>query len=482
MAKLRITDGKPTAEQSVGDFEVKFDRPVPAQVLPANSPVHTLYMQFIAAQNRGDEEAAASLLQSALQVGPEHPGPWYALGVNLQRAGSTKAAVAAMARALAVYPNEPHAMTNMGIYLHQCARDVEAREWLLKATAAMPEKALGWSNLSLVETTLGNGQAAVDCANRAIGIEPENPSYRVAAAFACHANNQIALGLRHYESRIDLRLKELNELGTNRWDGGEAESIFLAAEQGIGDTLTFARFFPSVVKKVKKVYAGCQPELVRLMTRAFPRVNFIPMPAIVPTVRFNAPVMSVPHCMGMTDDEILAVKSDYLSGLAPRPKDKRINIPRIPGIKLNVGIVWAGNPNQETDKNRSTVIETMLPLAEIPGVQLYSLQVGKRAYDAHPYFGLVIPLHNKIRSFCDTMECVQQMDVIVTTCTSMAHLAGSMGTTPCHVIVQKQGRSWVWGDDDKCKWYKNVWVHRQKELGNWNPAIESVRKVLEGMV
>jgi hypothetical protein len=304
----------------------------------------------------------------------------------------------------------------------------------------------------------------------------------VAAAFAYHCNNQIALGLRYYESRIELRLKELNELGTPRWDGGEADSIFLAAEQGIGDSLTFARFFPLVTKKVKKVYAGCQPELVGLFTRAFPKVKFIPMPAIVPSVVFNTPIMSVPHCMNMTDEQILAVKSDYLAGLAPRPKDHRQKVDRIPGIKLNVGIVWAGNPNQETDKNRSTVIETLLPLAEIPGVQLYSFQVGKRAYDADPYYGLVRPLHGKIRNFEDTHELVQHMDAVVTTCTSMAHLLGSMGTVPCHVIVQKQGRSWIWGGDDKCKWYKNVWVHRQQELGNWNPAIASVRKALAGML
>ncbi len=448
---------------------------------PPVESVHALYLQSVAARQRGDHEVAGNLLRSALSLGPAHPGPWYALGVELHNKKLYAGAIAAVSRALELRPDEYHALTNLGIYLHQSGKWHEARNALIQAVSLAPNEGLGWANLCLTETALGNYDAAIAAGLRSLEISPGNPSFTVGLSFAYLTSGRLAEGFAAYEGRFAYKLQELTAFPQPKWAGEPCDSIFLTAEQGFGDTLIFARFIPLVQARVKTVYFGCPGELAPLMARAFPKVRLVPMPAVVPETSYHCPLMSIPHALGLSTEEIREVRGDYLTKLPHRPKVLRQSLPKVPGRKFHIGIVYAGNPDQESDTHRSTSIETFLPLAELPGVQLYSLQTGPRAYDALRYPGLVIPLHPLIRSFEDTVELLCELDALVSVCTAPVHLAGAMGGPPTYVVLPACGRFWLWEDVSSTNymgrmssWHGNVEAYVQVNPGDWADVFHAV--------
>ena len=475
---------KPKHDRHCVPVELPDDKPVPGFL---SGPAHSFYMQSLEAKKRGDNECARRLLEAGLTIGPDHPGPWYTLGVELYGEHKYEAACAAMGRALSLLPDQVHALTNMGIYLYHAGRYEEAAAHLRRAVEIAPDKALGWSNLCLVETALGNLTAAAAAGRYVLELEPKNDSFRIALSFTEAHANRTAEGLALYESRFGFKLPELLALPCPKWKGERGSSIFVTAEQGLGDTLQFARFLPLVIDRFKRVVFGCQQELVAIMAAAFPSLEIYPMPTQVPETEFHTPLMSIPGALGLSDEEIFAVPADYLTRRLPKQwsRSARQNtaparkwnkpLADMPGVTRRIGICWAGNPAQENDGHRSATVEDFLPLAELPGVQLYSLQVGKRRHDIDQYSGLVQPLSAGFRGFEDTFEAVSQLDHVVTVCTSVVHLAGAVGTTPTTVLVPRHGAHWIWGSGETTRWYPNVRIARQPTVRDWRTPMQQVK-------
>jgi hypothetical protein len=153
---------------------------------------------------------------------------------------------------------------------------------------------------------------------------------------------------------------------------------------------------------------------------------------------------------------------------------------------LKVGIAWTGNPAMDQNFQRSIPLDNMLKLAENPKVLLYSLQVGERGTSEIERLGadkLICDISPELEKegWVGTAIAIMNMDVVVTCCTSIAHLAGALGK-PCWVMLC-YAPYWVWlrGRDDSV-WYDSVRLFRQTKAGEWSDVINNVKEELNKLV
>ncbi len=149
---------------------------------------------------------------------------------------------------------------------------------------------------------------------------------------------------------------------------------------------------------------------------------------------------------------------------------------RVPGLR--VGLAWAGNPQYRSDEQRSMPLRALLPLADVPGISWFSLQMGPACRQMS---GAKLPLIDASfasRDMAETAALVATLDLVITVDTSIAHLAGAMGV-PLWVVLP-QLADWRWMDArDDCPWYPQARLFRQPTAGDWAAAVERVRCALE---
>jgi len=151
--------------------------------------------------------------------------------------------------------------------------------------------------------------------------------------------------------------------------------------------------------------------------------------------------------------------------------------------KLNVGIVWRGNPAHQNDRFRSLRLTQLLPLAQLPGVRLYSLQkgVGREELAALATPSNIVDLADSLEDFYDTAAVVANLDLVIGCDTSVVHLAGALAV-PTWVLLSAAA-DWRWLQTRKdSPWYPSVKLFRQQSLGNWDDVIQAATQSLAQLV
>jgi hypothetical protein len=151
--------------------------------------------------------------------------------------------------------------------------------------------------------------------------------------------------------------------------------------------------------------------------------------------------------------------------------------------KLNVGLVWRGNPAYGMDAHRSMAFSEYCPLFDLPGVAFYSLQAGAPGLEVTNlgFDGFVANLEPLAQTWRDTARLIQALDVVVSVDTACAHLAGALGK-PVYTLVTN-ACDWRWNrNSQRTVWYDSMRVIRQKKQDDWAPCIKIVRDELKGLL
>ncbi len=288
-----------------------------------------------------------------------------------------------------------------------------------------------------------------------------------------------AKGMPLYETRWGIERAYKRKIPLTRWDGSplEGRSIYLQDEQGFGDVMQFARFIPELKKHgAGKVVLECQPELMRLMTYA-PGVDaVIPRERALPQTDVFCPLLSLPGLFGTTLKKLPAsVPYLYAPEMAPEtaaafPKDDR----------LKVGLVWAG---QLIPRDRSCALQKILPLLGDPRIAPVSLQVGSRTEDLKTYGAdnFITNMGPYLRDFAETAAVMEQLDLMITIDTSVAHLAGAFGV-PTFLLLRYTS-DWRWFDRIKTSpWYPSFTIFRQTEACRWDEPLAELERGAEGVL
>jgi len=419
------------------------------------------------------DEAAKSFAAAALSA-PAMPLAHVNLGVALRRQGHVKAAVVSHRRALALTPDDAGAHTNLANALRELGKLQEAESHARRAVALQPASDSFRYNLALLLRDLRQYDEALDIMRGLVAANPQNGDYAWDLALSELYLGHYAQGWAGYEARWRLSRTPKRAFSTPQVLPGQdlrGKTVLVAAEQGFGDALQFARFLPMLAEKCGSLVVECLPELQDLFA-AIPSVAKVFAKGTEPPPHdLWIPIMSLAHWLG--------IEAGNLPGAVPYltpPKTLAKPLGHPPGSVLNVGLIWAG---KLVPRDRSWPLEHLLPLMEDPRLAFWSLQMGDRAQDlADLGVGtLVRDLSPAISSFADTAALMQALDIVVTIDTSAAHLAGALGK-PTWMLLRYVS-DWRWTDHgDTCAWYPTMRLFRQPDPDDFVTPVARVKAAL----
>jgi tetratricopeptide (TPR) repeat protein len=430
------------------------------------------------AWTEGDIERAAARFARAALLAPNMALAHANLGVTLRRLGKIEAAIASYGRALALNPDDGSLHSNLGNALREAGRLAAAESHLRRATEAQPASAQFRYNLALALRDRRHHQEARALLAGLVAGAPDNGDYAWDLALSDLYLQDYAAGFAGYEARWRLARSPARDLPGTRWLPGmtvAGKTLFIAAEQGFGDSLQFARFLPLVARQGARVVVECLPELVDLFAALPGIAQVLPRHAPPPPYDLWAPIMSLAWLLGVSADALPA----EVPYLAPPPKPAPA-LAKPPGTKLNVGLIWAG---KTTPRDRSWPLEKLLPLTEDPRIAWWSLQMGPRAADlaVTGASALIRDLGPGIANFADTAALMARLDLIVTIDTSAAHLAGALAR-PTFVLLRHVS-DWRWLDEpETCAWYPTMRLFRQPEPADFTTPVARLKAALDQLV
>jgi len=423
---------------------------------------------------------AYQLFSSACLTDPTWGEAWYWSGNNNNDLNLFPAAIACWRQAadnIADKTLKAKAMCNLAWRLHGLGFVQEAYDFAMASLSLDDTLDATWVNLSVIHTTLDQPQTALSCALQGFklsGIAMNEFALGMAYLF----DRQWAKGFKHLEARFAYRLKNYLQFPYPKWNGEPDKQVYLSADQGIGDTLSFARFLPAACKRAKFVHAHIQPELLLLFQRAFfdiPNLNLVPNGNQFPPADVWTTFVSLPAVLGLTDDEIVGAKNIHVDQY-----DFTANW-RIPDRKIHIGIAWAGSPLNDIDRHRNIPVTQFLDLYKIPGVQLYSLQKSdrnKELYDSGS-MALIWDLCPYIASIVDTMALIRKLDLVICCESALAHMCSMLGVE-CWVPYSYLGKDYRIGVDGKdVLWSPRHRVFRQGPDQQWGPVFKEIEAALQ---
>jgi tetratricopeptide (TPR) repeat protein len=430
---------------------------------PESADIHNSLANTLNALGR--QEEAVAEYRSALTQRPDFPEAQLNLGNSLKALGHLEEAAAAYRAAITLRPAYVEAHTNLGVALERLNQPEQALASFSAALQHDPQVHLGFNNVGMALAALNRHEEALPFLERARIAEPDALEPIFNEGIIRLALGDFERGWPCYETR--LRMPELavaRHFLQPRWQGENiaGKTILIHAEQGMGDTILFARYVEPIVKTGAHVLLEVHKPLVDLM-KQIPGVAQVFSPGEpLPDFDVHASFVSLPLLFGTTAATI------------PSPQGYLPPSNANPGHGLRAGICWAGNPKYALDYRRSIPLQTFRPLFDTESVHFVSLQKDLRPGDNLPPH--IQPML-KAETLADTAALISSLDLVITVDTVIAHLAGALGI-PVWILLPFSAH-WVWGrhrtDSD---WYKTAKLFRQKHPGNWAAVIESVRAEL----
>lgn len=255
----------------------------------------------------------------------------------------------------------------------------------------------------------------------------------------------------------------------NQTDDLTNKIVILNMECGFGDQIISARFATEVAKRGGKAILCCEASLHPIFSRIPGVYQCIQLKDVQSTKHdYWIPGFSCSWIFGHTFDNL--PNSPYISA-NPLSVDVWKNI--IKSDKIKVGIRWSGSPLFEHQQFRIFPPEPLIDLHKYKEVQFYSLQ---RDTDTRELPNEIIDLQHLIISWEDTAAAIHNMDLVITSCTSIAHLSSAMGKPTWVIVPLLPYHIWAYGDRHSPWYQKTTKVFRQKEFGNWNATFELLEK------
>jgi hypothetical protein len=286
---------------------------------------------------------------------------------------------------------------------------------------------------------------------------------------------RFAEGWRELETRWRIGQDAGGRLPGDLWTGGEVagRSILVHAEQGFGDILQFVRCVPMLHARGAKVTVVCPPELKRLLASVEGIERLVVRGAPAPATDLQTMLLTLPAGLGVTLETVPA-RVPYLRPPAEVASRWRERLRSETG-RRRVGLAWAGNPRQHNDRNRSMSLAAMTPLLDVPGITYYSLQKGQASEQLRglPKSAEVIDLAPDLVDFAETAAVIEQLDLVITVDTSVAHLAGALGRPVWTLLTHAADWRWMLDREDS-PWYPTMRLFRQKTRGNWTEVVDRV--------
>jgi tetratricopeptide (TPR) repeat protein len=426
----------------------------------------------------GNLESSVTNFRRVLQLNPNSMDAYINLANVLRKLGKLDEAAHGLRHALSLSQGSAQAHFNLGLVLHDQGKIEEAIHSFRKALEINPNYGQAHRDLAVALNSQGKVQEAIGSWRKTLEINPND-----AVAHKDLGHNLLRMGnfqegWAHYEWRWRTQDKIFKPRNFSQplWDGRplQGKRLLVHAEQGLGDTLQFIRYLPLVQQRACRVILECQKPL-RLLLSRFPGIDKLVLGDDLPPFDFYVPLLSLPYLLGThagnipADVPYLFARQDLIYHWQNRLSD-------CPGLKI--GICWQGSPEHAGDRQRSLSVELFAALADVPSVNLISLQVGIgkeqlagicfRVKALGPDFD-----YQTHGSFMDTAAVMKNLDLVVTVDTAVAHLAGALSVPVWVALPKVPDWRWLLGREDS-PWYPTMRLFRQSHPGEWADVFQRI--------
>jgi len=421
----------------------------------------------------GDLPGAVRAYHAALAFAPDQPEALTNLCVLMQESGDLAQAIAHGRAALARAPDFAEAAANLGNALLTVGDFAGAEDAYCTALARRGDFAAAWSNLGAALRDQGRLGEAESACRAAIALQPEMAGAHYNLALTLLTAGRFAEGWAEHEWRWRIGTMRPRDLACPPWRGEAVAGrrILLHAEQGLGDTLQFARYAPLLAARGAHVILEVQAPLKRLCATLAGVAEVYAAGEALPAADLHAPLMSLPYLFRTELTSVPAATPYFATAPAAEPVASAGH--------LRVGLVWAGDPRPHeprahfADRRRSLPLEAFAPLAAIAGVRFVSLQLGTAACEPPPPGLRLDTALTAGGDFADTASVIAGLDLVISVDTAVAHLAGALGK-PVWLLSRFDG-CWRWlRDRDDSPWYPTLKLYRQSRPGDWARVVSRI--------
>jgi tetratricopeptide (TPR) repeat protein len=426
-------------------------------------------------KDTGQPLAALASFDQALALRPDDVESLNNRGLVLDALKRHTEALKTFDRALALRPNFAEALANRGNTLNWLHRPDEALESFDKALALRPDFAESWCNRGDTLHEQSRFPDALASFDKAIALRPNFAEAHYGRSLTLLMMGRYAEGFREHEWRKQrMGADRKRTFSQPLWLGKSnlaGRTLLIHPELFLGDMIQFCRYAPLAAAEGAKVMLAVQKPLLALLQNLGPNITVIEDNERPGHFDYQCPLMSLPLAFGTTTASVPA-GVPYLHAEPERILEWR----KIIGSEgLKIGICWQGSARR-MELDRSFPLAMFAPISRLPGVRLISLQTGfgvEQLNDLTTVEHFEEKSESGVRPFAVSAAMMANLDLVITTDTSIAHLAGALGRPVW--IALRQVPDWRWGGGaETTPWYPTARLFRQMQKGDWHGVFSEI--------
>lgn len=448
----------------------------------ADTPAATLRQKTVEVHQAGRLDDALEGYTKYLTVVPNDAGMWTNLGALYRKKGQHDMARIAQHRAYTLAPDERGVMNNYANILSDLGdyeQSIKLRQSSLKLD---PSHLMHHAMIGRCYRGMGQYQKAIDYLTPLVDKFPEEPEIQLQLAFAQLGAGHYGAAFRSYDARWTTDELNAPKVPFPKWEEGmeiDGKSILILPEQGFGDMVLLTRFIPLLAVKGARVRLVAKGPLIRLLD-GVDGIEWIGKAASKDDpVDLWISLMDLPK-MVFGEQEAGQVPAPTTLTI---PEDSAARAKRMTAAHqgmFKVGVVWSGSATYKGNTFRSFTHREFLPMANIPNVQLFSLYKGPFLEALHEdgCAALIVDAAGTDRDFADCAATMREMNLIITSDTATAHIAGSLGV-PTWVMLHWDA-FWVYRHaGETTDWYPSMRLFRQSRPQDWQGAFDAALAALQ---
>ncbi|MBT8583626.1 tetratricopeptide repeat protein [Polynucleobacter paneuropaeus] len=487
-----------------------------------SNDVRMPYNQGLIHSFQENHQAAIQAYDLGLKIAPGYAELWLNKGNALHKLRRYDDAIAHYDQVLRLKPDYAQAYSNKGNVLQDLECFNDAITHYDQALRLKPDYADAYSNKAAALNGLGLFEGAIDCCDHALSLNPNYVEAWYNKAAALNGLGRFNEAIAHYDQSLNLKPDYAEALWNkslilllqgdfenglplyeNRWRSEKAseaagkrifdkplwlgegsladKTILLYGEQGLGDLIQFCRYVKLVADLGARIILEVPQALASLMDNLDGVYQLILKGQELPTHDYQCPILTLPLVFKTKTINSIPGINRYINLDNKLDKvawwSKRLGVK----TKLRIGLVWSGSTQHKNDHNRSLALKTLLPYLP-EGFQYISLKNELCEADLSILQGnlWILNYAHYLNDFSDTAALINNLDLVITVDTSVAHLSATLGKKTWVLLPYIPDWRWLLDRDDS-PWYPSIKLYRQSAAGDWAPVFEKIKENLAAM-
>jgi tetratricopeptide (TPR) repeat protein len=464
-------------------------------------------------------EEAIAFAERALSINPNLAEAWTINGIALKELKRFDEAIAHYDKALSLKPDYAEAWANKGVTLHELKRFDEAIDHYDQVLSLKPDYAEAWANKGVTLHELKRFDEAIAHYDKALSLKPDYAEACINEGVTLHELKRFDEAIAHYDKALSLKpdyaeaswnkslslllqgdfenglplyesrwnSEYVSELAGKRffdkpvWLGVESlqdKTILLYGEQGLGDFIQFCRYVKLVVGMGAKIILEVPESLASLMKGLDGISQLVIKGEELPSFDYRCPLVSLPLALNTSISSIpnsipyLSVEPNKISEWSHKLGER---------TKKRVGVVWSSMSNFKEDSKRSLMLMDFIKALPSEGFEYICLQKELKACDKEIFtsYKNIRFFGSDLKDFSDTAALIENVDLVISSCTSIPHLSGALGKETWILLSHVPDWRWFLNREDS-PWYPSMKLYRQPSNGDWGGVLDKVKLDLTG--